>query len=54
MIVCDTGPLIAAADSDDAHHEVVAATLEGINEPLVVPAPVVIEVCWLLERNPRR
>ena len=51
MIVCDTGPLVAAADRDDAHHDTVAATLEGLREPLVVPAPVVVEVCWLLERN---
>lgn len=51
MIVCDTGPLVAAADRDDAHHDTVVAALEGLREPLVVPAPVVVEVCWLLERN---
>ena len=51
MIVCDTGPLVAAADRDDAHHEAITLTLDELREPLVVPAPVVVEVCWLLERN---
>jgi uncharacterized protein len=50
VIVADTGPLVAAADRRDAHHSACAEVLAAVDEPLIVPAPVVIEVCWLLAR----
>jgi predicted nucleic acid-binding protein len=34
-------------DRSDSDHEVCAALLAGANEPLLVPAPVVVELDWL-------
>ena len=51
MIVVDTGPLYAAADSSDAHH-VACSTLFADNpESLIVPVSVVIETSFLIERH---
>ena len=54
MIVVDTGPIVAAALTRDVHHRAcvdlfTAAHLAG--ERLVVPAPVVAEVCFLVQRE---
>ncbi|MET8157124.1 PIN domain-containing protein [Sphaerisporangium sp. NPDC005289] len=49
MILCDTGPLVAVLNSDDADHKRCLEFLEHCGGPLVVPAPVLTEVCWLLE-----
>jgi len=46
-LICDTGPLYAAMDRADADHEVCAELLAGSGEPLLVPAPVVVELDWL-------
>ena len=46
-LICDTGPLYAAMDRSDADHELCANLLAGSVEPLVVPAPVVVELDWL-------
>jgi len=46
-LICDTGPLYAAMDRADADHEACADLLAGFNEPLLVPAPVVVELDWL-------
>jgi hypothetical protein len=51
VIVVDTGPLVAALDADDADHERCVALLETYQGSLVVPGPVLTEVCWLLERE---
>ena len=51
MIVCDTGPLLAAANAQDHHHKVCAALLREAAGPLLVPSPVIAEVCQLLERR---
>jgi predicted nucleic acid-binding protein len=51
MIVVDTGPLYAAADTSDSHHRACAAVFEETSEQLVVPASVVIETCFLIERH---
>lgn len=54
MIVCDTGPLVAAALSNDSHH---LACIELFNDlhadrrELLVPATVVAEVGYLLNRE---
>lgn len=50
-LVCDTGPLYAAIDRHDTAHEACAALLEETLEPLVVPAPVVVEVDWLVAKR---
>lgn len=51
MIVVDTGPLVAAVDTDDAHHAACADLVRTRYRELVVPATVVVEVCWLLDRH---
>jgi predicted nucleic acid-binding protein len=51
VIVVDTGPLVAALDADDADHGRCLELLERHPGPLMVPAPVLTEVCWLLERE---
>lgn len=51
MIVVDTGPLVAAIDADDDHHGSCAELVRTRYRELVVPATVVVEVCWLLDRH---
>lgn len=51
MIILDSGVLIAAADADDTHHQACARLLDLAGEQFVVPAGVVVEVCWMLGRH---
>jgi uncharacterized protein len=51
VIVVDTGPLVAALDADDADHDRCLRLLETHHGALLVPGPVLTEVCWLLERE---
>ncbi|MEV0626475.1 type II toxin-antitoxin system VapC family toxin [Nonomuraea wenchangensis] len=51
MIVLDTGPLVAALNHGDKHHEVCARLLRTHPGPLLVPSSVVVEVCQLVERR---
>jgi uncharacterized protein len=54
VIVCDTGPLVAAAlSSDDDHHASVElfTGLHLAGRALLVPAPVVAEVGYLVARE---
>ena len=54
MIVCDTGPIVAAALADDAHHHECVELFTGLHlarRPLLVPGTVVAEVGYLLARN---
>ena len=47
MIVCDTGPLVAAADRDDRHNRACTDLLTGLHlarRTILVPAPVIAEV----------
>ena len=46
-LICDTGPLYAAMDRSDADHDVCSQLLAGSLEPLLIPAPVVVELEWL-------
>jgi predicted nucleic acid-binding protein len=49
--VLDTGPLYAALDRDDADHRASRRLIETATEPLVVPAPVLVEVdYWIHTR----
>ena len=53
-MVVDTGPIVAAALTRDIHHAAcvdlfTAAHLAG--EQLLIPSPVVTEVCYLLARE---
>jgi predicted nucleic acid-binding protein len=47
-IIVDTGPLYALADADDQYHRAVAKFAGATRETLIVPSPVVPEVCYLL------
>jgi hypothetical protein len=49
MLICDTGPLYAVLNRKDQDHERCLALLESHSGPLIVPSPVLTEVCWLLE-----
>jgi predicted nucleic acid-binding protein len=54
MIVCDTGPLVAAALSNDNDHHACVELLTDLhlaNRAVPVPAPVVAEVGYLLGRE---
>ena len=49
----DTGPLVAAADRSDKNHAVCTELLSKLARwrgRLLVPSPVVVEVCWLIEK----
>lgn len=53
-LILDTGPLYASLDRSDQDHAACRALIEGANEPLVIPAPVLVEVdYWIQQRlNP--
>jgi hypothetical protein len=54
VILCDTGPLVAAADRDDAHNRACTdlfTELHLARRTVLVPAPVVAEVGYLLART---
>ena len=47
-LILDTGPLYATLDRNDAQHRRCLNLLQDTAEPLVIPAPVLIEVDWLV------
>ncbi|WP_433757170.1 type II toxin-antitoxin system VapC family toxin [Nocardia sp. CA-135398] len=49
MIVCDTGPLVAVLNENDSDHQRCLDLLETHPGPLLVPGPVLAEVCYFLE-----
>ena len=51
MIVVDTGPLYAAADSSDAHHQACVPLFTDPPDRLVLPVSVVVEASFLIERH---
>lgn len=54
IVIVDTGPLVALINQDDEHHTPCLAWLEKAlreRRKLVVPVPVVTEVCYLLKRS---
>lgn len=51
MIVCDTGPLVAAADRDNRACTDLLTGLHLARRKILVPAPVVAEVGYLLGRT---
>jgi uncharacterized protein len=53
-VIVDTGPIVAAALTRDVHHRASVDLFTAAHladEPLLVPAPVVTEVCYLLARE---
>jgi uncharacterized protein len=51
VIIWDTGPLFAAADADDRDHGRCVELMRRTPPPLLMPAPVLTEVGYLLERE---
>lgn len=54
MIICDTGPLVAAGDRDEEHNRACTDLFTGLHlaqRKILVPAPVIAEVGYLLQRN---
>ena len=50
-LILDTGPLYASLDRSDADHRPCRQLIENANEPLIVPAPVLVEVdYWIHAR----
>lgn len=48
-VVCDTGPLLAAAATNDRHHALCVDLLASVrDEGIVVPVTVAVEVDYLL------
>lgn len=52
-LILDTGPLYASLDRRDEHHQSARALLQATRERLVIPAPVLVEVDYLLTRRKR-
>ena len=51
-LVLDTGVLVAAVDRRDPHHDACQQLLRSTRERRVVPAPVLVEVEYLLRGRP--
>jgi uncharacterized protein len=50
-LILDTGPLYASLDRSDADHAACRSLIEEASEPLVIPAPVLVEVdYWIHTR----
>lgn len=50
-LILDTGPLYASLDRSDADHKACRELIEGTDGPLVIPAPVLVEVdYWIHAR----
>ena len=47
-VVCDTGPLLAAANRSDEYHALAAAIVSMLGRNLIVPTPAIVEADYLL------
>ncbi|MGH2889208.1 MAG: type II toxin-antitoxin system VapC family toxin [Solirubrobacteraceae bacterium] len=50
-LILDTGPLLAALDASDEHHEACSALIAGADEARMIPAPVLVELDYFLTRE---
>jgi predicted nucleic acid-binding protein len=50
-LVLDTGPLYASLDRDDADHTASRRLIVETREPLIIPAPVLVEVDYWIHRR---
>lgn len=48
-LILDTGPLYASLDRRDAGHAACRRLIETTDEPLVIPAPVLVEVDYWIQ-----
>lgn len=51
MIVVDTGPLVSLINTEDADHERCLRWYDQSHGKLLIPAPILAEVAYLLERE---
>lgn len=51
MLICDTAPLVAAADRADPAYQRCRALLESHPGPLITTALVIAEAGWLIRRQ---
>ena len=49
-LVLDTGPLYASLDRRDGSHRACRQLIEQASEPLVIPAPVIVEVDYWVRK----
>jgi predicted nucleic acid-binding protein len=49
VIICDTGPLVALLNKADNDHEACARLFATYPGRLIVPGPVLTEVCYMAE-----
>jgi uncharacterized protein len=49
VIVIDTGPVVAAANRKDDYHEQCVQLLQGFPGPLLLPAPLITEIGYMLQ-----
>ncbi len=50
-LILDTGPLYASLDRSDDDHSRCRRLIEEANETLLIPAPVLVEVDYLIHRS---
>jgi predicted nucleic acid-binding protein len=50
-LILDTGPLYASLDRSDDDHRRCRSLIEAASEPIVIPAPVLVEVDYLIHRS---
>jgi predicted nucleic acid-binding protein len=50
-LILDTGPLYASLDRSDDDHGRCRTLIEAADEPLLIPAPVLVEVDYLIHRS---
>jgi len=50
-LILDTGPLYAALDRDDADHAACRRLIESSQEPITVPAPVLVELEYWTQKR---
>lgn len=51
-LILDTGPLYASLDRGDSDHVAGRRLIEGANEPLIIPAHVLVEVEYWIHARP--
>ena len=50
-LILDTGPIYASLDRSDDEHARCRRLIEEADEPLLIPAPVLVEVDYLIHRS---
>lgn len=50
-LILDTGPLYASLDRSDDDHARCRDLIETSEEPLLIPAPVLVEIDYLIQRT---